>query len=92
VLPNVASGDLVRNALITERVQEPVENLGRVTISDRIEDAGLPYIGSEIIKKRQRARQATDLSDQINRAMIWLGYDVGGPSQTSGRCSRQLPG
>jgi hypothetical protein len=92
VLSNVASGDLVRDALITERVQKPVENLGRVTINDGIEDASFLYIASEVIKKRQRARQATDPSDQINHAIIWLGNNVGGRSQTCGGFSRQLPG
>jgi len=90
MLPNIASGDLVGDALIAKRVQKPVENLRRVMISDGIEDTGFLYIGSDVIKKRQRSRQATDPSDQINGAIIVLGNNVGGASQTCGRLSRQL--
>jgi hypothetical protein len=63
--------------LIAEGVQKPVENLGRVTNSDRLKDTGLQHISADVIKKRQRARQATNPSDQINGAMIVLGDIVG---------------
>lgn len=89
MLTNVAAGDLVRDALVAEGVQKPVKNLGRVTIDDGIEDTSFLYIGSEVIKKRQRSRQATNSSDQINRAIKMLGGNVGG---RVGPTSRGLSG
>ena len=53
MLANVAAGDLVRDALMTERVQQPVEYFGRVPIDDGLKDTGFQGISADIIEKRQ---------------------------------------
>ena len=53
MLANVAAGDLIRDALMTERVQQPVEYFGRVALGDGIEDTGFQGISADIIEKRQ---------------------------------------
>ena len=53
---DVAAGHLIGDALITKAFQKPIECLGRITISDSIEDPGSLNIGPDIVKKRQRSR------------------------------------
>jgi hypothetical protein len=87
VLANVAASDLIGDTLIAERVQQPVEDLGRVALGNSLKDTGFLNINEDIIKKCQRSGQAADLSDQINRAIIVLGDVVGG---SAGLASRRL--
>ena len=75
---DVAAGDLIGDALITEGVQKPVENLGCISMGDGIEDIGFLHINADVIKKSQRASQTADPSDQINRANKMLGDLIGG--------------
>ena len=70
---NIAASDLIGDALIAKGVQKPIEYLGCVTNSDGLKDTGLQHISAVIIKKRQRAGQAANPSDQINRATIIFG-------------------
>ena len=74
---NVAAGDLVRDTLIAERAEQPIEYLGRVMNCDGLNDTGLLNVRADIIQKSQRASQTADPSDQINGAMIVLGDIVG---------------
>jgi hypothetical protein len=78
MLADVAAGHLIGDTLIAERVQQPVEYLGRVALGNSLKDTGFLNINEDIIKKRQRSGQAADLSDQINRAIVMLGDVVGG--------------
>jgi hypothetical protein len=87
MLANVAASDLIGDALVAERTQQPVEYLGCVTTSNGLKHTGFSSIGADIIKKRQRSGQAADLSDQINRAIIVFGDIVGG---SAGLASRRL--
>ena len=87
MLANVAASDLIGDTLIAERVQQPVEYLGRVALGNRVKDTGFLNISEYIIKKCQRSGQAADLSDQINRAIIVLGDIVG---DSIGVASRRL--
>jgi hypothetical protein len=87
---NVATSHLVGDALIAERTEKPIRNSRCVVISDGLNDTGFPSVSPDVIEKCQRSRQATDPSDQIDRAIILLGNNVGGASQTCGRLSRQL--
>ena len=70
---NVAAGDLVRDTLIAERAEQPIEYLGRVMNCDGLNDTGLLNVRADIIQKSQRASQTADPSDQINRTIIVLG-------------------
>jgi hypothetical protein len=54
VLANIATSYLVRDALVAEGVQKPVEYLGRVTNSDGLKNTGLQYISADIVQKCQR--------------------------------------
>ena len=51
---DVAAGNLIGDALVVERPQQPVEYLGRVTISNGLKDTGFPSISADVIKKCQR--------------------------------------
>jgi hypothetical protein len=70
---NVAAGDLVRDTLIAERAQQPIEYLRRVTNVNGLNDTGLLNVSADIIQKSQRASQTADPSDQIDRTIIVLG-------------------
>jgi hypothetical protein len=85
VLANVAASDLIGDTLIAERVQQPVEYLGRVALGNRVKDTGFLNINEDIIKKCQRSGQAADLSDQINRAIVMLGDIVSGSAGLASR-------
>ena len=78
MLANVAASDLIGDTLIAERVQQPIEYVGCVALGNSLKDTGFLNINEDIIKKRQRSGQATDSSDQINRAIVVLGDIVGG--------------
>jgi hypothetical protein len=54
MLANVPTGNLIGDALVAERTQQPVEYLGRVTISNGLKDTGFPSISADVIKKCQR--------------------------------------
>lgn len=87
MLADVGAGHLIGDTLIAERVQQPVEYLGRVALGNSVKDTGFLNINEDTIQKRQRSGQATDSSDQINRAIIVLGDIVGG---SIGLASRRL--
>ena len=46
---NVATGDLVGDALKAERVQEPVENSGRVVPGNGVNDTGILNISADVV-------------------------------------------
>src|ERR1035437_2263395 len=75
---DVAAGHLIGNTLIAERSQQPIEYLGRVALGNGFKDTGFLNISADVIKERQRSRQAADPSDQINRAIKMLGDLIGG--------------
>jgi hypothetical protein len=82
---DVAAGDLIGNPLIAERTQQPIEYFGRISLRDRLNDTCFLRIGADIVKKGQRSRQTTNFSDQINRANIVLGKNVGSSAGLSSR-------
>ena len=67
---NVAASHLVGDALIAERAEKPIRNSRCVVIGDGLNDTGFPNVSPDVIEKCQRSRQATDPSDQIDRAII----------------------
>jgi hypothetical protein len=88
---NVAASHLVGDALIAERAEKPIKDSRCVALGNCVQDPGRLHINANIIKKCQRSRQAADPSDQINGAIILLGYIVEGRAGlTSRRLLRQL--
>jgi hypothetical protein len=73
MLANVPTGNLIGDALVAERTQQPVEYLGRVTTSNGLKDTGFPSTSADVIKKCQRTGQTADPSDQLRRTVILFG-------------------
>ena len=82
---NVAASHLVGDALIAERAEKPIKNSRCIALGNCLNYPGRLHINANIIKKRQRSRQATDHSNQINGAIIVLGYIVGGSAGLTNR-------
>jgi hypothetical protein len=55
MLTDVTSGDLVGDALVAERVYQTIKNSGRVVLRNRLDDAGLPEIRTDILQKSKRS-------------------------------------
>ena len=66
VLAHVIAGDLVRDALVAERAQEPIEEPGRVMLVDCPLNADLAQAGLDVFNEGQGPCQHADTLDQLH--------------------------
>ena len=67
MLAHVGTSNLIRDALVTERLEQPIKNSWGIVLRDRVLNAGFLQAGPDVIKECQRAGEAAHSFNQLER-------------------------